>query len=71
MKYAGCAETNEKSISRFLDIVVFVRLYLIFFCFCHFSMNFEYKIDHNSENKNRKNLKYDFSYDSALCASFM
>ena len=36
-----------------------------------FSMNIEYKIDHNSENENRKNRKIDFSIDSALCASFM
>merc|ERR1719154_769872 len=33
------------------------------------SMNFQYKIDHNS--KKNKNLKSDFSFDSALWASFM
>ena len=32
--------------------------------------NFEYKIDHNSKNKNRKNRKIDFSF-VAHCASFM
>ena len=36
-----------------------------------FLMNFQYKIDHNSKTKNRKNLKYDFSFDSTLWASFM
>ena len=34
-------------------------------------MNFEYKIDHNSNNKNRKNWKIDYSLDLVLCASFM
>ena len=35
----------------------------------HFSMNFENKIDYNSRKKIRNNLKYDFSFESALCAS--
>ena len=32
---------------------------------------FEYKNDHNSKNKNRKNLIHDFYFDSAHSASFM
>ena len=30
-------------------------------------VNFEYKINHNSKNKNRKNQKIDFSFFSAHC----
>ena len=33
-----------------------------------FLMNFDYKIDHNSKNRNRK---IDFSFVSVHCASFM
>ena len=32
-------------------------------------LDFEYKIDHNSKNKNQKNLKIDISFVSARCAS--
>ena len=32
---------------------------------------FEYKNDPNSKNTNRKNLKFDFSFDAAHFASFM
>ena len=35
-----------------------------------FSVNFEYKIDHISKNKNRKNQKIYFSLHTALCVSF-
>ena len=30
-----------------------------------------YKNDHNSKNKNRRNLKVDYSFDSADCESFL
>ena len=35
------------------------------------SKNFEYKIENNSKTKIRKNLKLDFSFVSAHCASFI
>ena len=51
------------AIFRFWDVVVFVLK-----C-CPLLMNCECKFDHYSKNKNRKNLKIDHSFDSALCAS--
>ena len=53
IKNAGCAETNEKSIFRFLRFSVFEIQN------CQFSMSFH----DNSKNKNRKIY---FSFDSAL-----
>ena len=63
MKDAECAETNEKSVFAtfsFRDMVDFVLK------IGQFSMNFKYKIDHNSKTKN---WKIDFSFVSAHFAS--
>ena len=58
IKDAQCAETNEKSILRFL----FFQLWSILYSkLIEKWTNFEYKNDHNSKTKNRKNWKIDFS----------
>ena len=60
MNDAECAETNEISILRLL--VFEIRLFTHFYAEnWSFSINFHY----NFKNINRKNLKYDFSIDSA------
>ena len=58
MKDAECAETNEKSIFDF---------YFSSYGNPKFSMKFH----DNSKNKNRKNLKYDFSFVSVHSAFFI
>ena len=62
MKDAECAETKEKSY-----IMIFIFRVMVIFVLK--IVNF--RVNHNSKNKNRKNLKYDSSFDSALCAFFM
>ena len=53
MKDAECAETNK---NLFFDFCEFLFLWYGRF-YTNFSMIFEYKIDHNSKTKNRKNQK--------------
>ena len=65
MKDAECAEANEKSIFLFLVFKIWSFLYSNL---VHFSMNFEYKIDHNLKNKN---CKIDFLIVSVHCAYFL
>ena len=62
------AETNEKSIFRFWRCLVLEIWSFFYTKNWQFSINFQFKIDQNSNNKN---LKYDFSFDSTLWASFM
>ena len=63
MKDAESAESKEKSNFRF------------FFSscghFCSKNCQFSMNLYENSENKNKKNQKIDFSFVSAHCASFM
>ena len=61
MKDAECAVTNEKSIFRFIFLVMVIFVLKL----PQFSMNFH----DNLKNKIRKNRKIDFSFDSAHCAS--
>ena len=64
MKDAECARRIKINYAIFIfwDMVVFVlRIGPL-------SVNFEYKIDHHSKNKNRK---FVFSFVSAYCVSFM
>ena len=65
MEDAECAETNEKSIIHFLWFLVFEIWSFLYSKVVNFSMNFEYKIDHNSKNKNGK---IDFIYSFQLFA---
>ena len=58
------AEGAEQMINQFFDFQ-FLRYGRFFIKIGPFSVNFEYKIDHNSENKNRK---IGFSFVSAHCA---
>ena len=51
MEDAECAETNEKSIFRFLTFEIWLFFYSKL---VNFSLNFEYKIDHISKNNDRK-----------------
>ena len=51
MKDAECAETNEESIFQFLRFLVFEIWSLVYSKLVNLSMNFEYKIDHNSKIK--------------------
>ena len=64
MKDEECVENQLSAFAffSFWDMVIFLLKTGLF------SMNFEYKIDLNSKNKNRI---IDFSFDSALFASFM
>ena len=64
MKDVQCAESNEKSIFRFL---FFELLGKFIENWGDFSTKINKK-DHNSKNENRK---YDFSFDSAHSVSFM
>ena len=66
LKDAEYAETNEKSIFKILRFLV-----LRYGHFCTQNWQFSMNFHHNSNNKNGKNLKYDFSFDPALWASFM
>ena len=59
MDDAKCAETNEKSSFQFLFSSYREK-------FIENWPYFEYKNDHNSKNKNRKNLKFDFSFVSFI-----
>ena len=59
MKDAECAERNEKSIIRFLVFEIWSFLYSKL---VSFSMNFEYKFDHNSKIKNLK-ISKNFFYN--------
>ena len=54
MKDAECAETNEKPIFRFFLFFIIEIWLFLYSKLVNFSMNFKYKIDHNSENKNWK-----------------
>ena len=67
MKDAECGETNEKSILPFL---VFEIQFFFYSKLVSFSINFEYKIGHNSRNNNRKKPKIDFSFVLGHCAIF-
>ena len=69
MKDAKCAETNEKSVFCFSYFLIFEIW--SFYYGVNFSMNFEYKVDHNSKMKNLQNQKIDFSLVSAHCVSFL
>ena len=63
MKDGECAETNEKFLFAtfsFWDMVDFVLKIV------QISKNFDYKIDHNSKTKNRKN---NFSFVSVYCST--
>ena len=62
-KYAQWAETNEKSILRFLQF--------LFYEFIEKLTNFDYKNDHISKIKNRNDRKIDYSFVLAHCASFI
>ena len=64
MKDAECAKSNKKSIFLFLFFELSLK-------FIENWGDFQYKNDLNSKNKNLKNLKFDFSFDSANSASFM
>ena len=68
MKDVEFVETNEKLIFRFLQFLVCEIGSFLDSKLVNFSMNFEYKNDHNSKNKNRK---IDLSIVSGHCASFM
>ena len=61
MKDMKCGETNEKMIFQFL----FFELWSYFTQKCKFLMNF------HDNSKTKKNLKNDFSFYSALRATFM
>ena len=65
-KDAQCAETNKKHFSD-LIIRVIVKIHRKLTIF-RIKMT---KNDHNSKNKNRTNLKFDVSFDSADSGSFM
>ena len=56
---------NQFSDFCFSEMVVFVLI------IDPFSINFEYKIDHNSKNRNRNYRKIDFSFVSRHCTSLM
>ena len=47
MKDAKCAEMNEKSVFPFFAIFIFWDMVVFVFKIGPFSVNFEYKIDHN------------------------
>ena len=70
MKDTECAETNEKSIFRFLRFLL-SEIGFFFKKLVNFPINFEYKIDHNPKNNDRKNRKKDFAFVSAQCACFL
>ena len=59
MKDAKCAETIQKSVFWFLRFLGFEIWSFFYSKLVNFSINFEYKIDHNSKNKSRKNRKID------------
>ena len=64
MKGTECTESKDKSnflFFRFLFFVLWLFLY----------PNFRWIFHENSKNKNWKILKFDFSFDSAHCASFI
>ena len=65
-----CAETNEKSIFRFLQFLVF-EIWSFLYSKLAIFHEFSVQNDHNSKNKNMKNLIHEFSFDSSLCAFFM
>ena len=67
MKHAECAEINAKWIFRFLVYEIWSFFYSNL---DNISMNFEYKINHNSKNMNLKNLKIEFTFISAHCTYF-
>ena len=68
MEDAQYAETNEKSIFRFL----FFELWSILYSKSIEQLtNYEYKNNHISQTKNQKNWKTDFSFVSTHSASFM
>ena len=52
-----------------LQFLVFSDMIILVLKIGYFSMIFDYEINHNSKNKDRKNLIHDFSFDSAVCAS--
>ena len=71
MADAECTKTYEKPIFQFL-LFLFLRYgRFLYSKLVSFSMNFEYKIDHNSKNRNCKYLKIDFSFVLAHYSSFL
>ena len=62
---AESAESKEKPNFRFLRFFIFQVMDIFVFKCPQFSMNFH----DNSENKNKKNLKIDLSFDSTYWAS--
>ena len=62
-----CAEYNEKRTKFLFQFLFFELSWKI-----HWKLEWRgHKNDHNAKNKNRKNLKFDFSFDLADSASFM
>ena len=61
MKDAKCTDTNEKSIFRFLFFELSWKIH----------RKLGYKNVHNSKNKNRENLKFEFSFVSEHSSFFM
>ena len=66
MIYAECSGSKEKSYFRFFQYI-FIELW----SFLHWKWYIFDAFHHNSKNRNRKNLKYDFSLFSVDCASLM
>ena len=64
----GC---NEWKINFQIFAILVFKIWSFFYLKLQISMNFQYKIDQNSKNENRKNLKHNFSVDSTLWAPFM